>query len=111
VARRQGVALGQRLGGYRPPPTVERDVDNGSDSQETLLGEQRHTGTGVYIMGYNARILRTMLPLVVNRSLARRAKSLFPTLCAAQPALFDEFCTFNRRDHQLGNPQAAGDLE
>ena len=31
-----------------PAPAMERDVDDGSDREETLAGKQRHAGTGIH---------------------------------------------------------------
>ena len=48
MARGQRVPCCQRFGRHRPAPATERDVDDGSNCEETLPGKQRHAGTGVH---------------------------------------------------------------
>jgi hypothetical protein len=50
MSRRQRVPFGQDLGRDRAAPAMERNVDDSSNREETLAGQQRHSGTGVHYM-------------------------------------------------------------
>ena len=44
----QRMAGRQRLGGHRPPFAMEGHVDDGSNREEPLAGEQRHGNPGIH---------------------------------------------------------------
>jgi hypothetical protein len=48
MAGRQGMARRQRLGGHRPSFAMEGQIDDGSNREETLAGEQLHPDPGTH---------------------------------------------------------------
>ncbi len=44
----QRMAPRQRLGGHRPPFAMKCHVDDGSNREEPLAGEQRHANPGIH---------------------------------------------------------------
>jgi dUTP pyrophosphatase len=106
MPRRKVVPRRQHLGRNGPPALVQRDVDDGSNRQETLAGEQCHAEPAA-IIPYNGMILRTPFPLFVNRPLTGRTEPPGPSLCFYKRFCLGKLCVENRRDHQLSNALAA----
>jgi hypothetical protein len=48
MSRRQRMPFRQDLGRHWAAPAMERNVDDGGNREETLAGEQRHSGTGIH---------------------------------------------------------------
>ena len=102
----QGMAGGQCLRGYRMAPAMKGDVDDCSNREKSLAGEQRHAGTA-FVIPYNGMILRPAFPLFVNWPFAGGAEAPRAPPCFIELFRLQKLCAEDRRDNQLGNPLAS----